>query len=875
MLKKLLLPTLSFLFSMHAQAGYLAGAELSYKCLGGDSFLVTLKVYADCRDSSLGTTCLVKTTPMNCAGTTFNTILTQISVKDVTPVCSTSASLCNGGTVVGITIHSYSGIVNLSTFSNCCKFRVFYETSGRHLGISTGQANQNLCVQAILDKCITPCNNSPVFDDFPHFYLAAGQDQHISFSAVDTLDHDSLVFSLEEPIQYPGNPCTYSSGYHKQHPLMYIGSPNWMISLPAGFHLNNFTGLVEFRSTKIEYGVIVVKASEYRKINGITTLIGEVTRDLMMIVSTRLNSRASNLRGDSVYKACAGKQLCFKMHATDYDTSTGDSTRLFFRNGGIPGNTSFISTGTKTDTGTFCWTPDTGHVSTLPYYLTVTATDKGCPFNSYVSKVFAITVCNNDAISAQPSKTVNCRTVQFRSNVISAPHNLTYNWAGPGGFSSKDSMPVFTYAANGIYPFSVMITSPHNCDTFFYQDTVVINPAVKVQASADTIVCSGSVITLSADAAGGKAPFTYSWNNGLSNSRTFTAQLNSDKLYIVTMTDSTGCSHNDTLQAMVYKMTADAGADLMACLNNKPLLMTSGNPAGGSWSGPGISGNTFNPALTGPGTFRLYYSIQDTNSCLYRDSLNIKVNPSPVVNAGFDLHRCIQSSPITLAGNPAGGTWGGTGISGNKFDPAISGAGTFTVLYGYTDVYDCYNTDTLQINVIQKPIAGFAASPVSGSAPHVVNFTDSSKGSVVNWKWDFGDPGSGPNNSSSLQNPQHSYHSPGSYSVKLLASNKGCTDSLLLLNYISVSATGLQENGNMRLNLYPNPAAGDVTLSLENTKGEKFSLRIYDNLGKEIFCVPGFSENYVIKKDNLPAGVYHVRVSNDSGRVYRSTLVIE
>src|SRR6185295_3255904 len=52
-------------------------------------------------------------------------------------------------------------------------------------------------------------------------------------------------------------------------------------------------------------------------------------------------------------------------------------------------------------------------------------------------------------------------------------------------------------------------------------------------------------------------------------------------------------------------------------------------------------------------------------------------------------------------------------------------------------------------------------------------------GTIVTWLWDFGDPSSGPLNTSNLQNPQHRYNAIGFYTAKLIVtSNIGCVDSI-------------------------------------------------------------------------------------------------
>ena len=69
----------------------------------------------------------------------------------------------------------------------------------------------------------------------------------------------------------------------------------------------------------------------------------------------------------------------------------------------------------------------------------------------------------------------------------------------------------------------------------------------------------------------------------------------------------------------------------------------------------------------------------------------------------------------------------------------------------------------------------------------VVDFIDTSTGSPISWTWDFGDPSSGANNTSNLQNPQHTFTNSGKYTVTLTTfdgvSNSNVTKTLIVSNY--------------------------------------------------------------------------------------------
>jgi PKD repeat protein len=90
--------------------------------------------------------------------------------------------------------------------------------------------------------------------------------------------------------------------------------------------------------------------------------------------------------------------------------------------------------------------------------------------------------------------------------------------------------------------------------------------------------------------------------------------------------------------------------------------------------------------------------------------------------------------------------------------------------------------ETLPTSSVTPPVAQFTASPVSGVNPLTVHFTDLSGPAPDRWAWDFGD-----GSISTEQNPVHTYADAGSYTVRLVASNSGGSDSDTKYYYITVN----------------------------------------------------------------------------------------
>ena len=138
------------------------------------------------------------------------------------------------------------------------------------------------------------------------------------------------------------------------------------------------------------------------------------------------------------------------------------------------------------------------------------------------------------------------------------------------------------------------------------------------------------------------------------------------------------------------------------CLNDMPMALPAGTPSGGAYSGTGVSGSNFDPAMAGIGTHYVVYSNTDSCSVTTMDSTMIVVKSLPTIlmNSFNQDTVCVQDQPLTVpAGTPSGGTYSGAGVSGSSFDPSVAGVGTHYVVYTATGTNNCSNSDSTMIVV--------------------------------------------------------------------------------------------------------------------------------------------------------------------------------
>lgn len=177
--------------------------------------------------------------------------------------------------------------------------------------------------------------------------------------------------------------------------------------------------------------------------------------------------------------------------------------------------------------------------------------------------------------------------------------------------------------------------------------------------------------------------------------------------YIVEYVDGL-CSYRDTVNITVNPLpvVALAGAANQYCITETTPVQLFGLPAGGTFSGSGVTGSTFRPSAAGAGIKVLTYTYTDANSCsnVARDTVEVFPQPTVTLTTPRSLY-CIFDAPDTLVASPLGGTYAGPGVSGNLFDPSTAGAGSHAISYIYQDpTTGCRDTALLTLNVVSVAV---------------------------------------------------------------------------------------------------------------------------------------------------------------------------
>jgi hypothetical protein len=131
------------------------------------------------------------------------------------------------------------------------------------------------------------------------------------------------------------------------------------------------------------------------------------------------------------------------------------------------------------------------------------------------------------------------------------------------------------------------------------------------------------------------------------------------------------------------------------CINGDPVSLIV-QPIGGILSGPGISGNIFNPSLSGVGFHNINYSYTSQNGCTETVFQTIEVQDVPLGTAGNDLSICPNTFATLTASGGATYLW-----STNETSPIITVNPNATTAYTVQifNTAGCFVTDTVVVQV--------------------------------------------------------------------------------------------------------------------------------------------------------------------------------
>jgi gliding motility-associated-like protein len=508
-----------------AKASHIMGGDITYNCIGPNTFAFTVQLYQDCNGIALPGSIPLTITSASC-GQTINITLELVPSGPliVTPLCPGQPDRCNGSGTYGIQQYTYTHIPasqgqGLSSPpvvlpAGCTDWTISWTDCCRNGAITTGPAGA-FYIETELNNVNAPCNNSPAFLNTPTPYACVGTNVNYSHG-VSEWDGDSLVFSLVPCLTGANTPVTYNNPYSGTNP----------VASASGISINSATGAIAFTPTQAQVGVICVLVEEYR--NGVN--VGSVMRDIQFTILNCTNSLplASGANGNAGVNGatgsydvtvCEGETVDFIVASYDAlgaGQTTGENINMSWNGGIISANASFTVFDNNTDStsGNFKWRTNKGDAGF--YIFTVNLQDDACPINGVNIFTYTVRIYDVPDVNAGGYQISCVAGDTLTLNAVGSNVDSLFQWNALNGgtiFNPTSLVTDVLPAVGGSY--QLIKTYEHGC----IDSNVVaidISPGLQMPVIPDANLCLGDSIQLDATInVTANPPTTFANNNAI------------------------------------------------------------------------------------------------------------------------------------------------------------------------------------------------------------------------------------------------------------------------------------------------------------------------------------------------------------------------
>ncbi len=430
----------------------------------------------------------------------------------------------------------------------------------------------------------------------------------------------------------------------------------------------------------------------------------------------------------------------------------------------------------------------------------------------HIETAFIEVVSTPDAdFSATPTQGESPLTVTFSDTSLPGTSPITaWLWDFGDGTTSDAQNPTRIYTNVGTYTVKLTVTTTEGSDTQTRIDYVAVQqrPDADFSATVTQGTAPLSVQFRDESSPGSERITGRVWDFGDGNTSTAEDPVHVYRepgIYTVTLNlDTTSGPESERKQAYIQ---VDPAVTFTAspATGQAPAFVTFTDTTatgtltitGRTWDfGDGESSDAMNPVhqYTAPGSYDVTLTLSTSQgdvSLTKRAAVNLRPTPSftgePRTAAGGPLE--VQFEDTTDAGSLTLNGWdwnfgdGGHSALQNPthtFQKPGLYAVSLTVL---TDIGNSATTRTGYVSI--RPEAAFSADVTNGAGSLAVQFTDETDPgnlAILSRQWDFGDGAS-----STLQNPSHTYSTPGTYTVSLTTTSSEGPDTETKAGYIVVT----------------------------------------------------------------------------------------
>ena len=281
--------------------------------------------------------------------------------------------------------------------------------------------------------------------------------------------------------------------------------------------------------------------------------------------------------------------------------------------------------------------------------------------------------------------TSNITTVCEGSDVtftdLSGGTPTSWAWTFGDGGTSTAQNPTYTYLSSGTYTVTLTATNASGSDVS--TQTALINVTTGITNSQAFDICPGSSVTVGTSTYNSAGTYTdvIPSVGGCDSTVTTTVSMlanssmsqtidicqgasytiagstyNSAGTYTDVLPNSAGCDSTVTTTITVSPLptvTATPSSIGAICSYEDPIALV-GSPTGGTFTGPGVSGSTFDPTAAGAGMHTITYSYTDGNGCIGTVSISAEVQDCAGISeetlTGISLHPNPNNGSFIIEG---------------------------------------------------------------------------------------------------------------------------------------------------------------------------------------------------------------------------------
>lgn len=379
-------------------------------------------------------------------------------------------------------------------------------------------------------------------------------------------------------------------------------------------------------------------------------------------------------------------------------------------------------------------------LNTLTHSYTVGSTD------TVVVEVFNTNGCvNYDTIiieaTAVPSPDLGSDTALCVGNSLQLAPNTTYdsaNWYSLStGLLAADT-DTLLYA---VLSTDTLVVETFVSATCFAYDTLIVEALAlpSPDLGADTALCFGSSLLLSATGYDSVNWYDYTGNALLSNSDSIESLLVATDTFIIEVYDASGCSSRDTLVAEVLALPApDLGSDTSACLGEALSLSPGSGYDSVAWqtlSGDLLAADSDTLSYTVATTDTLVATVWLSTGCSNSDTIIVTAYSLPAPDLGSDQSLCPDTEITLSPGSFSTTHWftiAGDTLALNSDSLAYTLSSTDTIISLVTDGNGCSNSDSLVLTAYPLPSPALGAD-ISACFGESLTLSPGTGFAQVNW----------------------------------------------------------------------------------------------------------------------------------------------